>query len=100
MPAEGSSRPFRTRLERAAALAILAITLAAAPPAGPAQAQAPPVAGPTADRFRAADKNGDGKIDREEFQRLIERSGPSVVVIGRPMLCLLPAPFSSIGVPA
>lgn len=54
-------------------LGLAAAGLAVGLLAGSAPAQTPAPAPTHQERFRAADKNGDGKIDREEFhQRTIE----------------------------
>ncbi len=54
-----------------AACLILAVLAPAALRATPASAQAGP---PLRERFAHADKNGDGKIDREEFHRAVVES--------------------------
>src|SRR5262245_55219825 len=65
-------RPGRRRRSPATrvatALAALAVSAAALAPGPPVGAQSP-VVGDLTDRFRAADTNTDGNVDREEFHR-------------------------------
>ena len=64
-------RPSVRRATMAVSLRLLAACVGAVLLAGAAGAQTPPQN--LQERFRTADKNGDGKIDREEFlQRTIE----------------------------